>query len=293
MSTDTTAPSPPTKKAGITLDGGVALITGAGSGIGKDTEFAFTAASASAVVFADIDLAAAERAAEESKTHAASPDEFKALAVCVDVTKDESVEAMVKKTVKEFGRVDYLVNSAGVKNNSKAAIYHTKLDVFQQAMDINATGTLRCIRAVTNVMREQTPRSYTGRNRMRDVGKGCVVNIASVFSNIAMPRTVSYVASKHAVMGITRAAAPSSASPILRHITLAASPYMRLASVDEVSEYIVFLCSPFASYINGTGLTIDAGASCNMMTSNLTPDQLKMLPEVVAMHNSSPQVQLR
>jgi len=113
---------------------GIALVTGAGksdllihtclyhvlktnkyvgSGIGRDCAIAFACEGALGVAFADINLAAAELAASESRTQAINP-EFRAIAIEVDVSKEESVEKMVKIVNDEFGRIDYSVNSAGV-----------------------------------------------------------------------------------------------------------------------------------------------------------------------------------
>ncbi len=96
---------------------GFALVTGAGSGIGRDCAFAYSAEGAAGVAFADIDEAAAQAAAEESEAFAANP-AYRTIHVRVDVSDEESVDDMVRRTVEAFGRVDYGVNSAGVSNIS-------------------------------------------------------------------------------------------------------------------------------------------------------------------------------
>lgn len=98
---------------------GFALVTGAGSGIGRDCAFGYSTEGAAGVAFADIDEAAAQAAAKESETFAVNPF-YRAIHVKVDVSDEESVNEMVKKTVEAFGRVDYGVNSAGVSVQSLA-----------------------------------------------------------------------------------------------------------------------------------------------------------------------------
>ncbi|XXH02349.1 hypothetical protein Hte_008722 [Hypoxylon texense] len=97
----------------LTLNGGIALVTGAAGGIGKETALAFAEAGAQGVVFADINENGVKEAAEESRKYATNKD-FRPLAIRVDITDEASVQSMVDTTVSEFGRIDYSVNSAGV-----------------------------------------------------------------------------------------------------------------------------------------------------------------------------------
>lgn len=87
------------------------------SGIGRETAYSFAEAGASAIIFADINLAGAQESAEHSKTFATNTD-YRTLVIRVDVTDHESVKAMVEVAVKEFGRIDYSINSAGVSEPS-------------------------------------------------------------------------------------------------------------------------------------------------------------------------------
>ena len=91
------------------------LIVVTGSGIGRDCGHAYAAAGAIGVVFADINLTSAQLASEESKVHATNAS-YRTLALAVDVTSEESMNAMVEKAVGEFGRIDYAVSSAGVRS---------------------------------------------------------------------------------------------------------------------------------------------------------------------------------
>ncbi|KAI2618439.1 NAD(P)-binding protein [Hypoxylon sp. NC1633] len=269
----------------IALNDGVALITGAASGIGKETAFAFAEAGVRAITFADINEQGAHEAAEESKKYARHAS-YRSLAIKVNIADEDSVQTMVDTTVKEFGRIDFGVNSAGMGNISGAITPNLKLDVFSKTIETNIKGTMLCVRALTKVMAEQEPLSYTSRHGTRSLGRGSIINVASVNSYVAAPGMLSYTTSKHALIGLTKSAAidtmksyirvnavcPSWVDTPMNHASLqrvpqlaqiikAVSPLQRVAVTEEVADYIVFLCSPSASYINGTSLVIDAGAS--------------------------------
>ncbi|KAI1409268.1 NAD(P)-binding protein [Hypoxylon sp. FL1857] len=267
----------------LTLNGGIALVTGAASGIGKEVSFAFAEAGVKGVVFADINEQGAQEAAAECKGLATNA-EFRAVVVKVDVTDEASVQNMVETAVKEFGRIDYSVNSAGVGNISNAVTPFVKATVFDKTMNINIKGTMLCVRAVSNVMANQEPLTHTSRHGTRSLGRGSIVNLGSINSYIGAPAMLAYTTSKHAVIGLTKSAAidgakiqvrvnavcPSWADtpmlqaglqkvPQLEQMIKAISPARRAAVTEEVADYVLFLCSPSATYINGTGLRIDAG----------------------------------
>ncbi|CAI6089552.1 unnamed protein product [Clonostachys chloroleuca] len=259
----------------------------AAAGIGKETAFAFAEAGVQGVAFADINGQGAQQAAEESKKYAINA-EYKTLVVNVDMANENVVQEMIDKTVKEFGRIDYAVNSAGMGNLSGAIVPNLKLDIFNKTIDTNVKGAVYFVRAITDIMATQDNITHTSSGRhgnvTRSLGRGSIVLLGSVSSYVAGPGMLNYTASKHAIMGITKATAtdcskihirvnavcPSWVDTPMNHATLkrapqmaqmiqALSPLKRVAAVDEVADYIIFLCSPSASYINGTGLTIDAG----------------------------------
>lgn len=266
--------------------GGIALVAGAASGIGKDTGFAFAEAGVHAVVFADLNEEGAKQAAAESKKYAKHA-EYRAIAVRLDITDEESVKSLVATTVKEFGRIDYAVNSAGIElENYGSFTPAVDVNVIAKMNDVGIKGALLFVSAVMRAMAQQEPRKYSGRHGERSLGKGSIVLLGSTNSLCAAPGMAAYTAAKHAVIGITRSAAvdalavkseirvnavcPSwvdtpmvqdakKTNPLLGTIIEQISPLKRPATPDEVSDYIVFLCSPSASHINGTALPIDAG----------------------------------
>ncbi|KAF7874332.1 hypothetical protein EAF04_003004 [Stromatinia cepivora] len=220
---------------------GVALVTGAAVGIGRETGYAFAEAGALVVVFADLNLEGATASAENSKKFAANP-KYQHAALKVDVSDAESVQAMVGAT-------------------SLAPTSDINVTNFDQTLAVNTRGTMLC-----------------RHGDERTLGRGSIVHIASSASYIAAPGMMAYVASKHAVMGITKVAAPNPRKCLvsdlgrnfharsslgrwkgLEQVIQKASPAGRPATPEEVANVAVFLCSPSASYINGAGLLIDAG----------------------------------
>ncbi|GKT46297.1 levodione reductase [Colletotrichum spaethianum] len=256
---------------------GVAFITGAGSGIGRATSYAFAASHALAVIFTDISFDAALAAASTSGTYATNPS-YQARAYALDVTDDASV-------AKEFRRIDYLVNSAGLPALRDNPVPENSMDIFDETARVNTRGLLLVTRAAVRVMEKQERKRHTtllGKERVLE--RGCVVNVLSVLAFGAVKNKVAYAASKHASLGITRATAQdlgdkhvrvnavapawvntamfeqeSEITPGIDQFITGISPAGRPAEADGVAEVVVFLCSPASSYVNGTGLTVDSG----------------------------------
>jgi len=194
-----------------------------------------------------------------------------------DVTQDEQVQATVAEVLRRHGRIDILVNAAGVIAKDSAA---TIVDaVWDRQHDINLKGTLRVMRAVLPAMQAQ--------------GAGSIVNIASVAAFNAGADSASYAASKAAVVALTRSAAQSYApqgirvnalcpgwvdTPMAaaemaemaaelgiteaeaRERTVARIGLGRMASADEMAGACLFLCGPDASFVTGIALVVDGGS---------------------------------
>jgi NAD(P)-dependent dehydrogenase (short-subunit alcohol dehydrogenase family) len=202
---------------------GVALVTGAGkvfqpqvkiqtsdeyrtakgSGIGRECCLAYAAEGVRGVVMADLNHEAALQTTRESEAVATHPD-YKALAVSVDVGDPNSVQNMVKEAMDMFGRIDYNVNSAGVGVQKPLPVEDADLVEMNRFWQVNVLGTLNCMQAVTKVMKTQSVKTYSSRGKVREVGRGVILNLGSCNSYVATPNIVQYTTTKHAVLGMTR-----------------------------------------------------------------------------------------
>lgn len=184
------------------------LTLGIGSGIGKACVLAYAAEGAKGVVIADVNYQTALQTAKESERLASNKD-YKALAVAVDVTNASSVDDMVTAAVESFGRIDYLVNSAGIGVKDHLTIDQVDPAEMNRFWQINIIGTVNCIKSVTKVMKKQSIASFTSRGSTREVGRGVILNLGSANSYMATPEVSPYVTTKHAVIGLTKSSGES------------------------------------------------------------------------------------
>jgi len=270
---------------------GVAVVTGAGSGIGRECALAYAAEGARAVVVADLNYDAAAKAARDSETIAINPD-YKSLAIAVDVSDMGSVNNMVKSAVDTFGRIDYNVNSAGVGVQKHLGIADADPAEMNRFWQVNVMGTFNCVQAVTKAMKDQSLATVTNRGRTREVGRGVILNVASANSYFVTPHIVQYTTSKHALMGLTKNAALDNASHGIRVNAICpgwvetpmisaaiegnadlpkmmntAVPMSRIAKPEEVADVVLFMTSPRSSYVTGVGWLVDGGLTLQVKTS--------------------------
>jgi NAD(P)-dependent dehydrogenase (short-subunit alcohol dehydrogenase family) len=253
---------------GISLEGKVALVTGSGSGIGRESARAFAREGAKVVV-ADIN---AEGGEETVGLIAEAGGE--ATFMAVDVSDGKQVDELVAKTVDLYGSLDCAHNNAGIEG-STAELHELPQDQWERILSVNLTGVFLCMRAEIPVMRKQ--------------GKGAIVNGSSTFGIVGVPNLCGYVATKHAVAGLTKAAALENArtgvrvnavcpgaidTPMLdrffeelapdnpQSISDAFAeeePVGRLGLPSEIAEAVVWLCSDAASFVTGLPMPVDGG----------------------------------
>ncbi|KAI1125482.1 hypothetical protein F5Y10DRAFT_246880 [Nemania abortiva] len=268
---------------------GFAFVAGGGSGIGKSVCLAFATGGVRGLVVADINLAAAIETAEACKKIAKSPD-IKVEAVHMDVSLADSVQNAINFMVKNFGRVDYCVNAVGVLGEH-SDIAESGLESFQQTMNINTQGVFLVMRAASAAMAKQEPVLIDEARPVRGLSRGAIVNIGSIASYIVLPKSLQYVASKHAVLGLSRSGAldnikhnirvncvcPSWVdTPMVSHVVnefpplhdfiLSQMPMGRMGLPEEIADVIVFLCSPKASWINGANIVVDGAMTIGVYT---------------------------
>ena len=241
----------------------VALVTGAGSGMGLVTARAFADAGA-AVVLADVQENVVRSAAEElvSTGH-------KAIAVRCNVADEADVAAMVEQAVSTFGRLDAAFNNAGVQSPAVETA-DASSEEFDRVNAINLRGVWTCMKYELRQMREQ--------------GNGAIVNCSSIGGLIGLPGRAMYHASKHGVIGLTKSAALEYASkgirinavcpgtidtPMVTEMLakepdamkeiLRDQPIGRLGRPDEIASAVLWLCSPGSSFVIGHALAVDGG----------------------------------
>ncbi len=163
-----------------------AIVTGAGSGVGKAATLALLAAGYNVVL-------AGRRAEPLQEVIAESGAGSRALAMPTDVAKVESVQALFAATVKAFGRVDVLFNNAGV-GNPPGSFEDWTVEQWQGVVDINFTGMFLCIQQAFKTMKAQSPRG------------GRIINNGSISSTTPRPNSIAYTATKHGVRGMTKTA---------------------------------------------------------------------------------------
>ena len=241
--------------------GKVAIVTGGASGIGEAVAQAI-AARGGQVVIADIDQGDAERAATAIGEAGGS-----AKAIKTDVADAAAVEAMVQFAVESYGGLDVAINNAGI-GGPLSATGEYPLDGWRRVIDINLSG-------VFYGMRYQIP-------AMLARGGGAIVNVASILGYVGTPSSPAYVAAKHGVLGLTKAAALEYATrnirinsvgpgyietPLLTSALDDAAlqaiagmhPVKRLGTSEEVANLIAFLASDAASFITGSYHLVDGG----------------------------------
>ena len=241
----------------------VALVTGAASGMGLATGWAFAEAGA-AVVLADVREEAVT--AEAQKMAAAG---HRVIAVRCDVSDDVQVQQMVERTVSEFGRIDAAFNNAGVMAHIAPTAESTR-EEWDRVIGVNLRGVWSCMRYELRQMERQR--------------SGAIVNNASVGALTGNPGIGSYIASKHGVVGLTRTAAleyikhgirVNAVNPGLIDTQIARDvvngdeqayaefaknvPIGRAGKPEEIASAVLWLCSPAASYVVGQALTVDGG----------------------------------
>jgi len=245
------------------LQGKVAIVTGGTSGIGRGAAVLFARAGARVVVAGRREDAGRETI---DLVRAAGSE---GLFVRTDVAQAAQVEALVRKTVEKYGRLDVAFNNAGVEGKWTPIVEQTEED-WDSTIDINLKGTWLCLK-------------YEIRQMLRQGGGGAIVNMASVAGLIGTAGAATYCASKHGVMGLTKTAALETAragirvnvvcpavietpmgerlfgDPDFGKFALGLHAIGRFGKPEEVAEAVLWMCSDRASYMTGQSLAVDGG----------------------------------
>lgn len=240
----------------------VALVTGAGSGIGRAVALAYGREGAKVIV-SDVNSATGNETV--SLLQEAEVDGY---FVQTDVSNPDACMQLVDAAVSQYGQLDIACNNAGI-NRSLSPTADTDLDSWQQVIDVNLSGVFYCLRA-------QIPAMLLN-------GGGSIVNIASILGSVGLAGVSPYVASKHGVVGLTQSASLDYAAqgirvnavgpgfietPLIAHRIqdesmrrelVSRHPIGRLGQAEEVAELVLWLSSPKSSFVTGSYYPIDGG----------------------------------
>ena len=252
------------------LDGKVAVITGAGGGMGREAAVLFTEEGAK-VCAADVQFAAAEETVASCAEGSAFPFQ-------VDVADEEQVAEMMRATADRFGGIDVLYNNAGISPDDDASVLDTSVEAWDRVQDVNTKGVFLCCKHGIPYLRER--------------GGGSVINVASFVAILgAATSQISYSASKGAVLSMSRELAVQFAREGIRVNALCPGPVEtplllnifgddpaalerrrihwptgRLAKPREIVNGALFLASDESSYVNGATFLVDGGLTAAYVT---------------------------
>ncbi|WP_462251854.1 SDR family NAD(P)-dependent oxidoreductase [Ekhidna sp.] len=246
----------------------VCVITGAAQGIGAATARLMSLHGSMNVVLSDMDKEGADTLMHQLNTIRPKS----SIAFTTDVADPKHVSQLMKAAYDRFGRLDILINNAGISQSKIARTADSSLDDWSRVVAVNQSGVYYGMKFAIPYMLEQ--------------GHGMIVNVASIAGQIAAPNHVAYAASKAAVISMTKTVALEygrknirvnavcpgytdtnhfdqlhATKPELKERLLKATPMQRYAKVDEVADAIYWLCSDQANFITGETLNIDGGIS--------------------------------
>lgn len=242
----------------LSLQGRTALVTGGGSGIG--------AACARTLARAGVSVLIADRAIDQAEA-LASELGGGSVACPVEVTDEASCAAMVAAAMARFGRLDIAVNNAGIGNRDRSKVADLPYATWQNLLNVNLNGVFLSMKAEIPAMLAS--------------GGGSIINIASIMGTVSVGGACSYVAAKHGVVGLTKAAALDYAAdgirvnavgpgfidtPMLSNRTpeqmaeiAAQHPVGRLGTAEEIANLVAFLAAPESSFTTGAYYIADGG----------------------------------
>lgn len=262
---------------------GFALITGAASGIGRACAEAFATEGSAGIALIDLNQGALTKAKAEIETVLSSRNKACQIDTYpVDITDEAGVNAVVKEAALKFGRLDYVVNAAGIAIKHQGGAAFALTEDWKRVLDINLTGTFFVLRAAAQIMLQQEPilSSIDGRPLQR----GSIVNFGSIQGVVGITLSTAYTATKHAILGLTRTASEDYSKEGLRINAICPGytetpmttsnpqvlqamqervatsvPMQRMGSPREIADGVLYLSGGRSSFVAGSALMVDGG----------------------------------
>jgi len=242
------------------FSGKVALVTGSGSGIGRAVAMGFAEHGAQVIV-ADIDTPGGEETVRRIEGRGGM-----AVFIQMDVANEQDVKNAVDFAFAHYGRLDFANNNAGIEGACAPLVDYSKAE-WDKVVAVNLTGVYLCLRYELQQMLKQ--------------GSGSIVNTASAAGLVAVPERAGYVATKHAVIGLTKQAAievagqgirvnavapgiidaglTDQAPEAFKEMAVALQPIGRMGEAEEIAAAVLWLCSNQASFVVGQTVVLDGG----------------------------------
>ncbi|KAK2594843.1 hypothetical protein QQS21_007471 [Conoideocrella luteorostrata] len=269
---------------------GFALVTGAASGIGRACARAFLLEGSAGVALADVNEEALitakteieEEVKKEEAEGAGTGKQRRILTYVLDIADEEQVNRVVGEIAQAFGRLDYVVNAAGIAIKHAGGAAFAKTEDWNRVININLNGSFFILRAAAHVMLQQEPilSSVDGRPLQR----GSIVNFGSIQGVVGIELSTAYTASKHAILGLTRSASEDYAKDGLRINAICPGytetpmttknpdvlkameqrigtmvPMNRMGKPEEIADGVLFLAGGRSSFVTGSALMVDGG----------------------------------
>jgi NAD(P)-dependent dehydrogenase (short-subunit alcohol dehydrogenase family) len=260
---------------------GFALITGAGSGIGKACANAFAKEGCAGLALLDITKEALVDVKKNIEALSLT-NPCQILTYEINVTDETEIIRVIQDVAKIFGRIDYVVNAAGIAIKHQGGAAFALTEDWKRVLDVNLTGTFFVLRESAKIMLKQDhiKSSING----RELQRGSIITFGSIQAVIGITLSTAYTASKHAILGLTRSASEDYASQGLRINAICpgytetplttmnpdvkkameervgtAVPMQRMGRPEEIADGVLYLAGGRSSFVTGTALMVDGG----------------------------------
>ncbi|CAO2647220.1 Nn.00g081420.m01.CDS01 [Neocucurbitaria sp. VM-36] len=265
---------------------GFALVTGAASGIGKACALAFAKEGCAGLALLDLNADALSSVRDEIQSIITKATDGKSTCRIetfpTDVTNEEQVTLNVQAVAKAFGRIDYVVNAAGIALKHAGGAAYATTESWQRVLDVNLNGSFYVLRESARIMLSQTPILSSLTNR--PLQRGSIVNFSSIQGLVGITLSTAYTTSKHGILGLTRSASDDYAKDGLRINAVcpgytetpmttrnpdvlkameervqSAVPMQRMGKPEEIADAVIYLAGGRSSFVTGSALAVDGG----------------------------------